>query len=647
MIRAAGILFITQDRKALYLKRGPGGDYPGFWCFPGGHIEGDETELEAAEREAIEECGKIPAGPRAEWTRQIRPRDPTPLAPAPLNGSVALLPGEAAPGEEVDFTTFIQRVKEEFTPTVNGEHVGWAWAPIDQPPQPMHPGCQIALDRLGMDELAVARAMMSGLLVSPQPYDNMWLFNIRITGTGMAYRHKHNEYVWRDPSLYMNEDFVQRCMGLSVIFEHPKSAMLNSKEFNDRVVGSVFLPYLKPEASEVWGIAKIYDADAIKEMRNTQLSTSPAVVFRDPSVNTKVELDTGEQLLIEGKPSLLDHIAICEKGVWDKGGDPAGVATLVKGDSTVTDEERKAAEAKVRADAEGGDKLDKILTGLDSLAKGRADDRQRFDEYAAKVDSMSSRMDAFEAKKADDDDDDEEEEKKEDKKADKKDAAKKDDFPEDMKGKKEDKKDDDDDDDDDEDEEEDKKVAVADKKKGRKDAKKDDDDDDDARKDSVDVKAMKREIADLKRRMPLQMSDADFRKRAEVQAKADTVFQAFGDSAPRPLDGETLEAYKRRLATALKVHSPAWSKVDVAAIADAAFDVAEGQIYADAFKAADNPVDLPEDELRQITRTDHATGQRTISFVGKHSFVRDFKAPVQKVDWDKGGFLTPSAQQGR
>jgi 8-oxo-dGTP pyrophosphatase MutT (NUDIX family) len=34
--KAAGILFVTPDRQALFLKRGPGGDHPGEWCFPGG-----------------------------------------------------------------------------------------------------------------------------------------------------------------------------------------------------------------------------------------------------------------------------------------------------------------------------------------------------------------------------------------------------------------------------------------------------------------------------------------------------------------------------------------------------------------------------------------------------------------------------------
>src|SRR6185369_10410618 len=51
--RAAGILYKTPEGQALFLKRGPGGDYPGFWCFPGGHLEEGETPEVAAIREAV------------------------------------------------------------------------------------------------------------------------------------------------------------------------------------------------------------------------------------------------------------------------------------------------------------------------------------------------------------------------------------------------------------------------------------------------------------------------------------------------------------------------------------------------------------------------------------------------------------------
>jgi hypothetical protein len=36
-------------------------------------------------------------------------------------------------------------------------------------------------------------------------------------------------------------------------------------------------------------------------------------------------MEDGSSLLVEGNPSFVDHLAICEKGVWDKGGDASGI----------------------------------------------------------------------------------------------------------------------------------------------------------------------------------------------------------------------------------------------------------------------------------------------------------------------------------
>lgn len=224
----------------------------------------------------------------------------------------------------MDFTTYLVNMDEEFAPKVSGEHVGWAWAPIDQPPEPLHPGCRVALERFTMDELGIARAIRDGRLTSPQKYQNVWLFAMRITGTGAAYRKSWDEFVWRDPSIYMNEEFVERCNGLPVIMEHPPGAILNTAEFAKRAIGSIFLPYLCPDKQEVWGIAKIHDEDAADEMMTKQMSTSPSVVL-DPKKNSKFVLENGKPLLIEGNPLLLDHLAVCEQGVWDKGGDPEGI----------------------------------------------------------------------------------------------------------------------------------------------------------------------------------------------------------------------------------------------------------------------------------------------------------------------------------
>jgi hypothetical protein len=175
----------------------------------------------------------------------------------------------------------------------------------------------------GMDELAIARAIRDGELTSPQRYmESLLLVAIRITGTGAAYRPSIDEYVWRDPSIYLNPDFLERCQGLPVIWRHPKTNVLDSKEFSDRVVGAVMLPYIKGQ--EVWCIARIYDDQASDYIEQHELSTSPAVLC----TGKQYSIGEGKELLIEGKPELLDHIAILaplEAGVWDKGGPPSGV----------------------------------------------------------------------------------------------------------------------------------------------------------------------------------------------------------------------------------------------------------------------------------------------------------------------------------
>jgi len=334
MIHAAGILFLAGDT-ALFLRRGNGSDHPNEWCVPGGKLEGTETEEQGAIREALEECGYDAApGELRPWTRTLA-RAETPLEQATI--AVPADPAAApAPSEDVDFTTFIVRLKEQFMPKLCDEHDGYCWAPLRGAPQPLHPGVQVALDRFGMDELGVARAMADGRLASPQQYENVCLFAIRITGTGISYRHARKEFVWRDPAVYLNDDFLARCNGLPVIWEHPEKSLLNNDEFHDRKIGSVFLPYLRADkADEVWAIAKIYDAEAIKEMTENVMSTSPAVNFADPTENDRIKLEDGKILLIEGKPSLLDHIAICPQGVWDKGGDPTGVESVTVMDEAI------------------------------------------------------------------------------------------------------------------------------------------------------------------------------------------------------------------------------------------------------------------------------------------------------------------------
>lgn len=180
-------------------------------------------------------------------------------------------------------------------------------------------------------EMDVAKAIRDGELPSPQRIGSLWLFDLRITGTGASYRSAHDEYVYRPPDLYLNDEFMERCQGLPVIFEHPDKGMLNTEDFRSRVIGSVILPYIPSSddethlTSEVWSIARIYDGDAAELMQTSHVSTSPAVNLDAAGDSRTVRMADGSILLIEGKPPYIDHLAVCEIGVWDKGGEPRGV----------------------------------------------------------------------------------------------------------------------------------------------------------------------------------------------------------------------------------------------------------------------------------------------------------------------------------
>ncbi len=419
-----------------------------------------------------------------------------------------------------------------------------------------------------VNELTIAKRIMSGELSSPQRYENISLFAMRVTGTGTAYRKALDEFVYRRPENYLTPEFLERCAGLAVIFEHPDRNTLNSQEFADRVVGSIMFAYIVGD--EVWGIAKIYDDTAIDIMTSQPMSTSPAVVFRDPKVNDTIELDNGNVILIEGKPSLLDHLAICARGVWDKGGDPTGVLNSTTGDIQMTEEELKA---KAKADSEEKEKADKAKADAEAAAESPV--MKALDAIAKRMDSLeAANKPAPELKTA----------------ADKAKADA---------------------------EEESKKKEEEEKAKADAQAKADSD--------------IRAKIDAIQAALPKALSDADYAQMADCQAKADSVYSAFGDRAPAPLNGETPLAYRKRLAAKLKDHSTTLKTADLNAIADSAtFDFVEKQIYSDAMTAAMNPVASAGMGLREVITRSRA-GHEISTFIGKMSdFTSQFKTPVMK-----------------
>jgi len=113
----AGTLLLSEKGNALFLRRGTRGDHQQEWCFPGGTIEDGEMPEQAARRETQEETGRGGDDPLTELD------------------------------SNAGFVTYGQTV-EEFAPTLNEEHTQYQWAPMDAPPQPLHPGVAATLTRL-------------------------------------------------------------------------------------------------------------------------------------------------------------------------------------------------------------------------------------------------------------------------------------------------------------------------------------------------------------------------------------------------------------------------------------------------------------------------------------------------------------------
>lgn len=620
MTKAAGVLFISINGNALFLRRTEtAADCAGCWDFPGGTQEGDERPEETAVREAREEIGLIPDGNLLFHTR-TRSGIASPLGavglgvPLPAQTPVAGGAPAVLMPPDVDFTTFLMKVTNEFVPELNDEHDGFCWAPVDAPPEPLHPGCRIALARLSMNELGIAEAIRDGQLVSPQKYENMWLWAIRLTGTGVSYRPKHDEFVKREAEHHLTPRALARYNGLPVIMNHPaESPLLNSKEFSDRIVGTIFLPYVAGD--EAWGIAKIFDDDANALMLREDLSTSPGVGLQGRTVDRVLRLEDGSKVLLEGDPRLIDHVAICEVGVWDKGGDPSGIRSETREDSAMTEEEKKAAEEKAKKDAAEVEEKAKKDAAEKEKADGEGAGFKQLDgKLTEMLDSMkgiSGRLDALEGEKA------------------KTDAAKKDgDMDMTDKARKD---------------EEDKKAAEDKAKKDAADKEKADTDEKEksekekmdaaTRRDSIDKRIST--VEDLLKTtagMVTPLSDDDHQQLADAWTRADNVYTALGKPTPRAMPGETSARFRRRIALDLKPFSPTWKEVDITGKAfadDAGFKVVEGQILDQAAQYARSPATAQPGKLREVkSRLD--SGHVIKEFVGNpRDWMNEFAGEVQ------------------
>lgn len=514
-IFGSGIMF-RQGKYVFLIQRSDDGT----WCQPGGTVEPGELAIDTARREVLEEVGYQYDGP---------------LTPHSVYG---------------DYVTFRAEVPERFEAKLNDESLAAGWFHIDDLPKPLHQPFAEMLAQQALNETEVAALIADGTLSSPQFFINMWMFAIRVTGTGVTWRSADQQMAFRNPDDYLTPEFLQRVAGVPLIWLHPEKNKLDSDEFAKRVIGTLTNSWVA-DNGEVWAIARVYDAEAAEIMATQQLSTSPTVTYSEAQ-DSIIKID-GQPLLVEGSPVLLDHVAICEQGVWDKLLAPTGVKSdSIPNEAEKMDEEKivalinKAIDARMaKADSEEADR--KAKADAEEAAK-----KEKADAEAKEAEEAKAKADA------------EEKAAKEKADAEAKEKA---------------------------DAEEAERMAKA-------------------KADSQ----LRQEIADLRSRIPTELSDEERNEVADAQVKADSVFSCFGKRAPVPLSGEKPLAYRRRLMIQLQEHSPDFKSVDLSSIADSALlSVAEKTIYADAQKSAS--LSVGPGMLREIKRAD-ATGRQISTFEG-------------------------------
>lgn len=153
------------------------------------------------------------------------------------------------------------------------------------------------------------------------------------------------------------------------------------------------------------------------------------------------------------------------------------------------------------------------------------------------------------------------------------------------------------------------------------------------KKDSEEAEAKAKKDAEDKKAEEDCKMDADPEMYADAQAKADSVYQLHSKTAPRPMAGEKLMAFRARLAKAMQPFSGAWKDTNLGAVAAAdatAFTVAEAAIYKDAATAAMTIGSDTRGSLRGITKVDPDTGHRVTTYAGRAGeWNAEFKAPAQ------------------
>lgn len=117
----------------------------------------------------------------------------------------------------------------------------------------------------------------------------------------------------------------------------------------------------------------------------------------------------------------------------------------------------------------------------------------------------------------------------------------------------------------------------------------------------------------------------------EARAKLQRHLEPFNRDAPSPFTDEDGKQYEDRVITTLQKYAPGYEDVKVDALYGANRELVVKQIYNAAQQEAHRPPQIPDGELRQITRRD-AAGRVSYEFFGSpKSWMSDFEAPKKQV----------------
>lgn len=128
-IVCSGALFYARNTKRFLFLERTKTKTAGQWGLVGGMAEGDETPWKALEREISEEVGKTPPIKKVIPIEMFTSND-----------------------SKFQFHTYLAIVENEFIPTLNDEHSGYAWTNVNCWPKPLHIGLRNTLQNKSIKE---------------------------------------------------------------------------------------------------------------------------------------------------------------------------------------------------------------------------------------------------------------------------------------------------------------------------------------------------------------------------------------------------------------------------------------------------------------------------------------------------------------